>query len=253
MHEFQLFDGVKVINPNAFPEESWTVLVGDEEGSGSELKTLYLSVGYLYRCVDIRANTLSALPWQVTNKGGETIWENDSEEIPKQFAGLADLVELVYLTEAALCLESHAYWLKVGFPTRPQVRWLMPASIKEKWDKVDGLVGFERRVDAKMTEGESFDLTQIVHFGIPNPLHETKHNGSPANSALADARVISYLDRFAADFFKRGAVKTTLITVDRSVPQKQRQELKAWYQKVVKGIKTAWDTVVLSSDVKTNV
>lgn len=253
--DFGLFDGLKVINPNSFPEEAWTTLTGKEE-TATDVEKFYSAVGYVYRCVNIRADAIASLPWRVdklnAGKKDDPVWDNKSDDIPKQFEGFSEFTDLLYLTEASLCIYARAYWYKVGFPQRATFRWLMAETMTDKWDPELGLTHFERRLP-KRIEPEILQREEVAYFALRNPLHETKPGVSPVQAACADASVIYSMDKFAGEYFKRGAIKATLLSVDRSMPERQRRELKAWWQRIIQGAKSAWNTVVLSNDVKATI
>lgn len=247
---------VKVINPNSFPDEAWKVIAGEDDSKNNKSENLYSTVGYLRRCIDVRCATLSAIPWQISranaDEDADALWTHDMRERPKLFDYFPYIEEIIYLSEACLMLSGEVFWYKVGFPRRPQLKWFMPSTMRAKWDKEEGLVGFERRLP-NSTEADVYELDEIAYFYFANPFHETKPLPPLVLSVLADAGVVSNLDAFIEDFFKRGAIKMTLLTVDRTVPDLQRRALKSWWQRVAKGIKSAWDVMILSSSVNATV
>lgn len=252
--DFKLFDGLKVINPNSFPEDAWTTLTGGDTKI-SDPEKFYSFVAYIYRCVNIRADAIASLPWRIDrlgdNSATDPIWDNEMDEIPKDFEGFEDFEDYLFLTEASLCLLARAYWYKVGAPERTQFRWMAAKTITNKWSE-EGLTHFERRLPKK-TDPLVIPREEMVYFSLKNPLHETEPAPSPVQAAFADAGVIFNMDKFAEEFFKRGAIKATLLSVDRSMSEAQRKELKSWWSKIVQGTKTVWNTVVLSNDVKVNI
>lgn len=248
--KFILLDGAKTISVNSFPEEAWTSL--EEATSSSPVQKMYDSVGFLSRCVEIRANSLVALPWSIHKIGtkGEPLWKSTEEDPPDNLDFLQDLSDLLWLTEASLCLSSRAYWYKQGNLIGSKVndlRWFMPGVMENVWDKKDGLVGFKRKLGQDILE---YKPEEIVYFSLANPLHETKPRSSPVETALMDANVIFNLNAFIKHFFERGAIKATLLTVPTSATRDQREELKSWWVRFTSGIRKAWETVVISADVK---
>lgn len=247
--------GVKAINPEHFPEESWSVLTGGGEPT-SGLSSLYTTVGYLRRCIDIRAATLSSLPWRVmaaaAEKDDDPLWDSESLEVPRRYQDLPVMEEMLYLTEASLILTGAAYWFKVGFPNRPQLKWFAASSMEPKWDGTEGLVAFKRRLGGGR-EPQEYPVEEIAYLRFSDPFHETKELAPLALAVARDASAIANLDSFVEDFFKRGAIKMTLLSVDRTVPDDQRRRLKSWWQKAVQGVKSAWEVMVLSSSVSATV
>jgi len=64
-----------------------------------DIEAVYQTVAWCYRCVNLRANALGAIPYTILRGENETEWP-----IP--------LHDLWWVTESALCLFGAAYWLK---------------------------------------------------------------------------------------------------------------------------------------------
>lgn len=228
------------------PPEAWEIVVGGESG-GKKGDRLQGTVAFLHRCVRVRANSLSAVPWYIYDSGGEPVvgHQGGFEDMP----WLQPLPQLLWLTEAALALTAKSFWYiernRAG--TKLSLHWLSPTTVKPIWDPSEGLVGFERRVGGNTV---SFQPEEIVYIRLPNPMHETEPDIPPAQAALGPARVLHNLDLFAAHFFSRGAIRPTILTVKGDPPERERILLKRWWQRVIAGINNAFSSEVVSGDVQ---
>lgn len=239
------YDGQKSIPLNSLPEEAWTVIRGDKD-QGDAAK-LYDTVAYLYRCIEVRANALVALPWYIM-RGETVVWSHADEEAPKELKPLENFTDLLWQTEASLCLSGQAFWQKERNLARLlNVRWLAPWTMMPKWDADEGLVGFERKIEKR--KPITFDPSEIVYLTLPGT-HETKPRRAPAEVACAAAKVLFSMDEFARLFFERGAVKATLLTVEGNPPLAEREKLKSWWNRTLTSLGKAFSTEVISAMVK---
>ena len=242
-----LYDGNKAIPLQSLPPEAWTVHSGP--GTPTSVETAYAAVAFLYRAIEIRANTLSTLPWAIS-RGDTELWTNEAQEVPPELEPIANLVDLIWQTEAALCLGSQAYWHKLrNNAAMLEVRWLTPSSMTPVWDAQEGLVAFERRIGTKVFRLPAEDVV----FTWLRGQHETEPRPAPAMAALAAANVVLNTDEFAAQFFKRGAIKATLLTVPASTTPQAKKELKAWWKRFFQGIGNAYESAVINAEAVTPV
>lgn len=238
------FDGTKAIPLNKLPPEAWDVSGGSD--TDSQATTLYGLQGWLFRCVQIRANTMAGLPWAVVRNQND-LWTSD-DDTPPQYELLDRLDSMLWLTEAALSLTGEAFWLKERNRVRTVgLRWLAPSTMVPQWSASSGLTGFKRTLG----RGEYTMLApeEVVYFALPNPLHETKPGVAPAAAASAAAGVLYSVDRFVAGFFDRGAIKATLLTVEGATIQAEMEKLEAWWKRFFRGVSSAWESAAVRAGV----
>jgi HK97 family phage portal protein len=246
-----LFDGQK--NLSLTDPAMWSGIAGFEHLSGStDISTTkaWSSVGYVARCVDLRANGVAGLPWTVS-RGEETTASNEDAT---PYPWLSNLTDLLYLTEAALAIgwdgRGQAYWYQVRNRTKKplSLRWFAPDTMTPVWDARDGLIRFERRVDNKVFQ---YPVEDVPYFAMPNPMHETEPGPSPVATALADVSVVYNLNEFASAFFDRGAIKATILTMEGGIPgEAQKEQLKSAWARAMQGLKNAFNVEVFNSAVK---
>lgn len=242
-----LFDGIKSVRLDDLPPEAWRVIAGDSDTS-AEAQRLYETVAFLYRCVEVRANALVALPWAVQRNDSD-IWTSADGASPAELAALSDIPDLLWQTEAAMCLAGEAFWHKIETRARRllEVRWLSPSTITPVWDADAGLIGYKRALPNRAPQPMSVE--EVVHFWLRG-MHETKPRRSPAEAASIAARVIYNTDLFTAGFFERGAIKATLLTVDGNPLPAERERIKSWWRRFMAGVKNAFTAEVVAASVK---
>ena len=242
-----LFDGIKSVRLDDLPPEAWRVIAGDSDTS-AEAQRLYETVAFLYRCVEVRANALVALPWAV-QRNDVDVWVHNDGAAPAELAALSDIPDLLWQTEAAMCLAGEAFWHKIETRARRllEVRWLSPSTITPVWDADAGLIGYKRALPNRAPQPMSVE--EVVHFWLRG-MHETKPRRSPAEAASIAARVIYNTDLFTAGFFERGAIKATLLTVDGNPLPAERERIKSWWRRFMAGVKNAFTAEVVAASVK---
>lgn len=209
------------------------------------------TIGVIYRCVDVRAAMLSALPWTILKDNkvfidSETAWEEDN------YLWLENLPSFLSLTESSLLLSSEAFWLKERslLGTSTGIRWLAAPYIKPLYSESDGIVGFERSYG---NNKEQFSPEDIAYFWVQNPMTELTPDIPQVLAAANSADVILNYEEFVRAFYERGAVKATILKVDRSTPPKERTRLREFWQDFMAGNKNAHATEVVSGDVEAEV
>jgi HK97 family phage portal protein len=197
----------------------------------------YQSVAWVRRCVDLRANAIAAMPFEIDGGNAEML----VDVLPRLFL----------LTEIALCLHGSAYWLR---EKRGRIllvlRWLAPQSISPVFDTQRGLTGFERMTaNARLT----LKLDDVVYFFEPAVNVEAGPGTPPAMAALGAASLVADAQTYAAGFFKRGAIPAVLLSVEGNPPQEELRRLEDWWKRLLRGVQRAWETVAVRATVKPQV
>ena len=233
------FDGAMKASINSLPDEAWRIITGNSDAA-ADIVTIYKTVPFFYRTVDIRAQAVSAMPRDIL-RNGEPI---DETTIPL----LANLSTWLYQIETAQLLFGAAYLFKS--PNRaglPQVRWLAPQSVTPKIKEDEGLVGFLRAIGSR---SQQLTIEEVVYFWQPQIINDVGPGLPPGKVALDSAGVLSGTVQFSSQFFKRGAVFPMLLTVDGNPPQAELQKLETWWKRMLRGVKDAWETVAVKASVK---
>ena len=238
----------KTIRTEDLPPEAWQVVFGGEPTG--ELADYYAKVSWCFRGVDIRAKTIKSLPFIIENSRGKQI--DNSKEYQNVVGFLPKPKAVFGLIEMALTVWGYGYLYKqpniLGTKTWG-VRYLLPTDISPQWQKdaagnVTGLAGFKRRkLDQVLT------LDEIVYFWQDDPFIEFgPPNASPLKAAAAAAGVVLNLNRFAALFFERGAIKGTLLAMQGNPPQQEKERIKSLWGRIMKGLANAFGEMVINAD-----
>lgn len=209
------------------------------------------TIGVIYRCIDIRSSSLASLPFTLL-KGDEVFIDSETAWEKPGFEWVNNISNLLYLTESSLLLSSEAFWLKNKSLTSKMLnlRWLAAPYINPVYDATNGITGFRRNLGMG---DDTFTPEQIVYFWIQNPLGELTPDIPQVLAASTSAGVILNYEEFVNKFYERGAVKATILKVDRSTPPAERKRLREFWQNFMSGVKSAYNTEVVSGDVESEV
>ena len=239
-------DGAKAVPLNALPPEAWTFITG-EGPDAAELHTLYDRVPWLYRGVGIRGMALASIPF-VVMRGEDEI--DSSENYENNLGWLPDPFTLLEQIEYDLVLHSRAILLKdqniFGRPIRDGLRRLHPPTIRPKVDGDRGIIGFIRTINNKQVPLISID--EVVYIFLPDPWSEIGRARSPAENSLSAAGILRDVDEFGSAFFKRGAVKVTLLAVSGNTRPEEKEKLEGWWRNITRGLKDAFAGRVINAD-----
>ena len=248
--QYWMTDGNKSIALSQYPPESWTILSGkseQEQDTSEAVSKARAQVGILYRCLDIRRNAITRIPWEIS-RGDTVLWSSEDTECPPELEWM-ELLPTQYLAdiELMLCLCNQAYMLKERNRAKMLgLKWLAKSTMTPLWDETNGLVGFERRISAE--NKKRFEPDDILYIWRRNPEHETKPDVSPAQAALSAANVVYGMDEFVKGYFNRGGVKLTLFGVPESTSTTERDRFNSVLKRMFRGVRSAWSTFVFNAD-----
>lgn len=252
MSRHVLLNGKSVTSLDSYPPEAWVDLSSsrysdtDYRSNVLSAKALYEAVAFLFRCVELRANGTSRIPWAIM-RGDEQVLHSSDTVVPEQLSSLAKIKQLIWLTSACLCLSPEAFWFREKNRARDvNLKWLSPLSVLPVWSETDGLTGFDRNLNGRTIR---FTTDDVAYFPIPNPLHETLPGLPPAHAVMTAAGVVYSSDQFSAGFFSRGAIKATLLTVEGNPVPTEMERLEAWWKRFFRGVSSAWETAAIRAGV----
>jgi HK97 family phage portal protein len=201
---------------------------------------VYRVVSWVFRCVRLRADALSGLPFTITTGA------NDPANWPLQ----SKLPRLLWLSESSLCLNGAAYWFRhtaLDLRTLLALKWLAASTITPELDSVVGLTGFTRRT---RTGPILWKPEQVVHLWLPDPDVEVGPGLAPAQAALIAASVSMNVDLYASAYFKRGAINPVIISLIGGTGTDEVTRVENWFKKIATGIRSAFRAIAVNNDVK---
>lgn len=240
-----LYDGVKSIQIGTLDDVYGTTsIVGNNISSPARAWAL---VGWVNRCVNIRANSVAHMPWSVFRGEAEL---SRSDDIGDALPWLGGMGDLLYLTEASLAIVSEAYLYKQA--TRAGringLQWLAADTITPIWALDTPEIDHFTRLGG--LGPIRFQPDEIVYTRHLSPLDEQGYAPSPVAAAMAEAGVMYNLSAFASQYFARGAIKAMLLTVEGSPSPDEIAKLETWWKRWFRGIRTAWETAAVRAAVK---
>jgi HK97 family phage portal protein len=213
---------------------------------------LYNTVPTLYRCIDIRAKTIASFPIKYMWRGKEY---DPANEIPQPIRLWHSKVkDYLYFIEASLALTGSAYMLRntneYGFNPLPVC---IPSNTITPYYSTHSFEPEYYRFTAHNVYSE-LQPEDVIVIWYPN-ITNTRYPGqSPASIALSSSDAMANMDTFTTNFFRRGAIKATLLSVGGDNPlatptREQLNQLETWWSKLVNGVKNAWNTGVTTAQV----
>lgn len=254
------FDGatMKAINPwDLDSNTGWTLLTGNDGDRGLDL--YFSRVPWLYRSIKDRALNVGALPWAIYRKSAEVANSTEWSAKPaKDLDWLKSPKRLFSQIEQSLAISSRAYLFLEVNPAGyiKSCRYVAASTITEVYDKGSGeLTGYERSVNGRKVECTKAGAPLKQGQGVIVAVYDIDHNtevgpakSSAAMAALSAAGVLFSADYFTEQFFSRGAIKASILSVEGGT-ESEAQRLQRWWEDVVAGIKNAWSAVVTRAKV----
>jgi HK97 family phage portal protein len=187
--------------------------------------------------VDVRAEALGNLPFELYRAGAEEPLQDGEDALPFEVDGsLSDLFDQIvgdYTLYGAWYLHLERNRTRVL-----KVRRLHPSTVKPKYSPEDGLIGFERTIGSKTID---IPVEDMVYLWAPNRKAETGPGAAAAEAALKAAGMLNFIDRYGEGYFQRGAVRPLVIgaeNVGGSSPDSERFE--EWFKRAATGLTNAF-------------
>jgi hypothetical protein len=195
------------------------------------LQKYYRRVAWLNRGVQIRANRLSSIPFNIL-KGDQIV--DTSKDYQNYLGFLPNLRRLLWLAEMGLTLGGRCYLFKeqkalLNRAVITAFRNLAPHTVTPEITE-GGLQGFTRRLPSGV---KNLDTDDVVYFwGLDNNVEVGEPKDYPALAALTASGVLYAVDGFATMFFERGAIKVTLLRTKGHIVDAERTRLKTWWNRI---------------------
>jgi HK97 family phage portal protein len=237
------------------PESAWRTLVGSPLDESISPAEVFRRVPWIYRGVVLRASTLANVPCSIL-KNNKEVWsseeakrgQQDAAQPPRDVPWMSHIFDLLYKTELGLCTDAAAYWFRQRNRTRTVgMQWLLPRSITPKFDPDKGLTGFRRALG---TKDVPLSIDEVVYWWLPGVEAELGPGVSPVRAALNAAGLLKGIDDFGRGFFDRGAINTTLLSVEGNPPPEELARLEKWWRRMLGGVRRAFETVAIKASIK---
>lgn len=245
---------VKSIGRNkAIVIPGWAEKLNERMGLPSTNAKLYEDSIWAQRCIGLRADALSAIPWGIRPP------DEEAEFLPEKHPAMRLLnevndemnwVDLIRATSKDLDIEGRAYWEKLGNGRLVTgLLRLNPVTMKNKADR-EGLKGFEQKVDNKAAA--QFGRKQVVYFHDYDPRDDFGGRGKIAaakESIKADVAATEYLE----GFFRNGAIPALVVTTDATVGEEELKKKKRLWDRWFRGARNSGKTAFVDQGLKAEV
>lgn len=232
MNQYKLFDGRKAISISSFGEEAWQTIQAER----SRLKLIPL----LKRCFELRCNSVSSTPYKITTLDNEELYSSGNA-LPPSLLWLKDFRRLLYQIQYSLLRFGQAF----VYASTDEFRLLTASTMTPIYDTDFGIIRYERNLIGSTVD---FDLDEIIYIFYPSE-HELMYAKSAYDVSLNAVFVTDAMQTFYRNYFDRGAIKATILTVEGTPSANERERLKSLWSRVVSGVKNSWNTEVLASKI----
>jgi|GEM_PF-1302220 len=194
----------------------------------------YNLVSWVYRCANLRAMALSAIPVE--------FWRGDVQ-LDAPPVPVADMAALLRDIEMSLCLHGAAYVLKqTRGRTLVGLQLLNAATVSVKADPFQGITAFEQHAGSTTLK---FAPEQMVYIRLYNAADDVGPGRAPARVALQAAQLAHNANRYVARFFENGAIPAVVLTTEQAMTETDAERVRTVWQKMFGGVARAWRTAIL--------
>lgn len=203
---------------------------------------LAMRVGAVFRARELLSGAVANLPFAILNKSGDEV--DTSQDYKNAIGFLPNPVDLFRRWRLSMFMTNRAY----GFATKKpltakggKLLYITPWSIQDKADPSSGALSFIRKTsvgqDTYTEYKESGDKGRIVHIWKLDETTELLPSEYTEFAALSNAAgIMHYTDSWTSNYFKRGGVKPTLISVKGVTTPTAKDELQTGFTKWIKNV-----------------
>lgn len=221
-----------------------------------DVTTLMGRVAVLFRCVELRSQSIASLPRQLVDAGNGRVIAAANFPVPQMDEETGapltedslpfevDFDDLLWRTELTQCVKNTSYWYAERNRVKLlQLRYLDPRTITPVYSVERGVTGFKRTVNGRAPK--PLALEDTAYFWRPG-INETGTNVGPCDPAGRAAGIHNNLDKFLEMYFERGAIGKTLVFAESDPPEPEKTRIKKYLERVLTGIGNAFGIEVLS-------
>lgn len=208
----------------------------------------YEKVPMLHRAVNLRAEALGTVPYQLERNG-----------VYVDYPFVTPLESLIQQTERSLLLFGHAFWLRLmrgrvlyGF------QFIQPHTMRITMDErriinndpTTGII-FTQQIGNRVFG--PWSINEVVYFREPSLKDDIYAGTSTASVALQSARLAYYLERFSSAFFEHGAQPALVMSLDKSITPPEYERLKSSWTRYAENVSNAFKTFFFRGDVNAQI
>ena len=207
---------------------------GDDITQAQQLRRV---VPWLAKAVDMTANAVSALPFDILRENGEPY--DTSADWKNKTGGIESPESLFYLLASSLCF-GRAYLIpQLTSRAIVELQYCAPQTVREEITR-DGLKWFDRTTDkgavSRYYPIESELDPAMVYFWLPDSDVEIGPALThPAGNALLSARLLFNMDGTIATYAERGFIPPTVLGAKGMPGPAEREKAERWWDRFFRG------------------
>ena len=207
-------------------------LLGD--GVPDSAATLYKSVPYLFRVLQLRCDTLSSVPIKLYKT-------KDIEDLEEQaWPYPSSLDQLLWKWEASALLSGAAYGeiVKNTSGYQKDVMYRNPFDMQVVYK--DGVIKIKQHSSGGEWENNLYTAEyDMFYFAEYDPSQDILPGVGSAKAANMDTKLLFALAKFPESYFEGGAMPVTLLGID-STDKGEIKRVEEWFKKSATAIKNAF-------------
>lgn len=194
-------------------------------------------VPWLAKAVDMTANAVSALPFDILRENGELY--DTSADWKNKTGGLESPESLFYMLASSLCF-GRAYLIpQLTSRAIVELQYCAPQTVREEIGR-DGVQWFDRTTDkgavARYYPIEAELDPSIIYFWLPDSDVEIGPAQTyPAGNALLSARLLFNMDGTIATYAERGFIPPTVLGAKGMPGPAEREKAERWWDRFFRG------------------
>lgn len=217
------------------------------QGDGVDPQDLYKAVAWTFWCVNLRANNIAQVPYDIYPME----LEEDDEDSDNAIEWPIDLTQTLWCVEAWLCLKGAAYVLKRRKGQMlDSLQVLNANSMRVEKFNNDGPTLFRQQVG---TQHKDFPADQIVYFRRFDPRNDIREGVHTGEVGQVSGALVKHANEWASAFFENGAIPAVFLTTEGAVPPKEKNRIRDNWEKILRGVQRAFRTEVLEEGLKPTV
>lgn len=219
-----------------------------------DMRTLYKRVAWHYRCIQLRANAVAGIPFDIYDADADP---DEADPVPDTRWDV-DLENVLWEAEAWLSLYGAAFALKGqnrlarGTNTVSALQMLNAYSMRvvAKEEPPFNIVRFEQDVGGDI---KRYKPEQIVYFRRWSPETDIHPGVPPASPGSIPGELVHSLNQWAQAFFENGAIPAVMLSTEGMVPEVERERIKTVWREMLQGVRKAFRAIVLQAGLKPTV
>jgi HK97 family phage portal protein len=197
------------------------------EGKEQGYDALYKKSAWAYRCVEIRAQALAQIPWQVVKPNGDIVEAGPLYDLLNEINPESNWQTLIAATEADLSIYGYAAWKKVKEKNGSAplfIQRLAPSALEIERDPMRGIGAFLYGPSKQRLQRE-----EVVYFRRYNPTDEIA-GLSPLEICRNSINIEALANEHMADFFENYAMPQYIFSAETNDQNELKRLATAWHK-----------------------